>query len=217
MKNENIPAVEQWMLDEILQQIPAPPTTFRHVITSNADVLLPAICDALGAQIALLNWSPQINFDGTPYMGPRRYEDPDWFRRIWSIPENQDYARRGHKLTDSETYTIVPLDPVERILEEYVVCADPVDGQLPEDEVGWLITHRHLSPWMIVLLQSEYHAPLLFISEEMATVQTVAETIRKISPASLMSVWTGPETALKLNEVGKLELRAQKKLRRKGK
>jgi hypothetical protein len=70
---------------------------------------------------------------------------------------------------------------------------------------------------MIVLLQSEYHAPLLFISEEMATVQTVAETIRKISPASLMSVWTGPETALKLNEVGKLELRAQKKLRRKGK
>jgi hypothetical protein len=215
MKSEDISAAEQWMLDEIIEQIPVPLTAFRHVLMSNADVLLPAICDSLGAQIGPVNGCPRLDFDGTPYMGPDHYEDPDWFRRIWSIPENQDRARRSHKLTEGEACMIVPLERVEGILEQYVE-RDP-EEMSTEECVDWLISYRHLAPWMIVLLDSEVLTPLLFISEETAIIQKVAKTVREVSPASLISVWTGTETTLKLNEIGKLELRSQKKLRRKGK
>lgn len=208
-------APEQWVLDKICEQIPMRQNTFRHVLTFNADVLLPAICDALEAQIGPLNRPPRIDLDGTPFIGPDQYEDPDWFRKIWAIPENQNIARKSSTGSEQEACMIVPLDSVERILDEYVGWRDPVNGLLSEECVDWLVSHRHLAPWMIVLLQSDDVRALLFISEDLATVKVVDKTVREVAPASLITMWDGHETALKLDEIGQLEQRAQNKRRKK--
>lgn len=189
----DVSLAERWEIDEILIVLPSL-MSFRHVLAVDRPRLLPVLADALGAPIALLNKTPRTDLDGTPFVGPYRDGDVQWFVSMWSLPQNQEDARHSYKQDFQEEYLIVPLDDrIEMTIRAFVEWNDPQVSLPTREIIDWVISNRDCFRWMIVLLNSERFEPLLFVSEDMTAIRTVTRTICEVATTSLLSVWAGPE------------------------
>lgn len=180
-------------VDEMLRGQAASLTSFRHVLMLNGQKLFRSIVEAHTERVAVLGQSPRFDVDGSPFLGPSWYDDPQWFSDIWSADGNQSLAMAGCLESDETPIAIIPVYSYGAIMGAYKQFE--IESGDFEHMIQWAVGVRRLVPWIAIPLEASRFNPILIISREPNAIERVVRSVISLSAQSLVSVWAGPELA----------------------